>query len=196
MTALLPTARAAGPAGEPPPDPSALDEHELVRAAVEGDARSFGEIVRKQQSRVFNFLCQLTRNRHDAEDLTQQTFIKAFHHLASFDCRRPLINWLLTIARHNAYNHFRDTKRWTEIPNDTAGSEPSPARAAETRDRADNLWDRARAVLSPREFEVLWLRFAEELSTAETARVVGLTQVHVKVLVYRARQTLLKGGKL
>jgi RNA polymerase sigma-70 factor (ECF subfamily) len=47
-------------------------------------------------------------------------------------------------------------------------------------------------VLSQREFEVLWLRFAEELSTEETARVAGLTKVHVKVIVFRARRQLLK----
>jgi RNA polymerase sigma-70 factor, ECF subfamily len=135
----------------------------------------------------------MTRQHHDAEDLTQQTFIKAFHNLARYEPHRPLINWMLTIARNTALNHFRDTKKWDEIPHDAAGSEPSPALAAETRERSENLWGRARALLSQREFEILWLRFAEELSTAETAAVVGLTETHVKVIVHRARQTLLKG---
>ena len=171
----------------------ATDEAELIRTTLQGDSRGFAEIVRTHHARVYGFLYQMMRHRHDAEDMTQQTFIKAYHNLARFDPRRPLINWLLTIARHGAINHFRDTKRWSEIPADVIGGEPSPAVAAERRERAENLWDRARAILSPREFEVLWLRFGEELSTEETANVVGLTQTHVKVLVFRARQALLKG---
>ena len=179
------------------PDPMAAgcDEAALIREAAAGNSRSFGEIVRTHHRRVFNFLYQMTRHQQDAEDLTQQTFIKAFHHLARFDQQRPLINWLLTIARNSALNHFRDVKKWEELPCETAGAEPTPARHAEQKEQAENLWARARALLAPREFEVLWLRFAEEMSTRETAQTVGLTETHVKVLVFRARQTLLKGVK-
>lgn len=190
MMAFPPTSR-AGPA--PAPAPPLGTEAELIRTTLAGDTRAFGEIVRTHHQRIYNFLYQRTRQRQDAEDLAQQTFIKAFHHLARFDARRPLVNWLLTIARNTALNHFRDTKKWSELPFDTAASDPSPARVAEVHDRTAHLWHRARAILSPREFEVLWLRFAEDLSIEETARVVGLTQTHVKVLVYRARQALLKG---
>ncbi len=179
------------------PDESAVDpavaETALVREAAQGDSGAFDAIVRLHHRRVYGYLHQMTRKHHDAEDLTQHTFIKAFHHLKTFDPQRPLINWLLTIARNTALNHFRDTKKWEEMPYDMAGHEPSPASQTEHRDRTANLWDRARAVLSAREYEVLWLRFSEELSVEETARVTGLTQTHVKVLVFRARQTLLKG---
>ena len=169
-----------------------VDEAGLVRETVAGDSGAFDQLVRVHHRRVFNFILQLTRQRQDAEDLTQQTFVKAFTYLARFDGRRPLINWLLTIARHNTLNHFRAAKRWEEVPESLAGTEPSPARVAENRDRRDALWARARALLSRREFEVLWLRFAEDLSVKETAKVVGLTQIHVKVLVFRARRALIK----
>jgi RNA polymerase sigma-70 factor (ECF subfamily) len=191
MTTLLTEVHAEEPAAGPDQPPG--DEPRLVRDAVGGDAQAFEQIVRLHHRRVFTFLLQMTRQRQDAEDLAQQTFIKAYHHLARFDPGRPLINWLLVIARRTALNHFRAAKKWEEIPEETAGGEPSPARSAEDQDHADTLWARARAVLSPREFEVLWLRFAEDFSTKETARIVGLTETHVKVLVFRARQTLLKG---
>jgi RNA polymerase sigma-70 factor (ECF subfamily) len=171
------------------------DEGALIRAAAGGDTRAFGELVHTHHRRVFNFLRQMTRHHQDAEDLTQQTFIKAFHHLANFDPRRPLLNWLFTIARHTALNHFRDVKKWDELAHDPAGAEPTPARQAEDKEQSDHLWSRAKELLSPREFEVLWLRFAEELSTRETAQVVGLTETHVKVVVFRARQALVKGVK-
>jgi RNA polymerase sigma-70 factor (ECF subfamily) len=194
MMALAPETRAA--TGSPAdPGGAACDDPALIRAAAAGDQRALGELVHLHHRRVYNFLSQMTRHHHDAEDLTQQTFLKAFHHLARFDQRRPLINWLLTIARNTALNHFRDVKKWDEMPADAAGSEPTPARQAEQKEQTENLWARARELLSPREFEVLWLRFAEEMSTRETAQVVGLTETHVKVMVFRARQTLLKGVK-
>jgi RNA polymerase sigma-70 factor, ECF subfamily len=169
------------------------EEAALVRDAAAGNTRAFEALVGQHSRRVFNFLYQMTRHRQDAEDLTQRTFIKAYHNLARFDPQRPWINWLLTIARRTALNHFRDTKRWEEIPESSESAEPSPARKAETNDRSENIWSHAREVLSPREFEVIWLRFAEELSTEETAQATGLTVSNVKVIVFRARQQLLKG---
>lgn len=184
------------PRVEPLPSPAAeaaADEARLIAEATGDNPRAFDELVRLHTRRVFNFLHQLTRNRHDAEDLTQQTFIKAFNHLHRFEPNRPLIHWLLTIARRTALNHFRSAKKWEEMPENFATSAPTPAGEVEQQDQADTLWARARRLLSQREFEIMWLRFVEELSTAETARTVGLTQVHVKVLIYRARQRLLKG---
>jgi RNA polymerase sigma-70 factor, ECF subfamily len=171
------------------------EEAALVRDAAAGNTRAFEALVGQHSRRVFNFLYQMTRHRQDAEDLTQRTFIKAYHNLARFDPQRPWINWLLTIARRTALNHFRDTKRWEEIPESSESAEPSPARNAEMQDRSDNIWAHARAVLSQREFEIIWLRFAEELSTEETAQATGLTVSNVKVIVFRARQQLLKGDK-
>ncbi len=192
MTVLSPTSPTAA---EPRAGPaSALEEEAAVlRAAIAGDEHACDQLVRRHHGRVYGYLCQMTRHREDAEDLTQQTFIKALRHLGRVDPERGVINWLLTIARRTALNHFRDGPRWAELPEATASEAASPAHSAESRDRVDNLWARARRVLSPREFEVMWLRFAEELSVAETARVMELTQIHVKVIVHRARQQLLKG---
>jgi RNA polymerase sigma-70 factor (ECF subfamily) len=182
-------------AAEPVPDSTspASDEPALIRAAVNGDADAFDQIVRLHHRRVYAYLHQMTRRHHDAEDLTQQTFIKVYHHLKGFDPQRPLINWLLTIARNTALNHFRDSKKWEEMPYDMASSDPTPAHQAESRERSTHLWERARALLAPREYELLWLRYAEDLSIEETAKLTGLTQTHVKVLTFRARQALMKG---
>ena len=171
------------------------DESVIVQAASRGSRPAFEQLVHLHHQRVLNFVYQMTRQRQDAEDLTQQTFVKAFQHIDRVDPTRPIINWLLTIARRTTLNHFRSTRKWEFVPADLACSDPSPARQLEQQERSDNLWTRARRVLSHREFEVLWLRVAEEMSVEETARVVGLTQIHVKVLVHRARQQLLKGER-
>ena len=166
------------------------EEAALVRAAAGGSARAFEALVNQHSRRVFNFLYQMTRHKQDAEDLAQRTFIKAYHNLGRFDPQRPLINWLLTIARRTALNHFRDTKRWEEIPEASEAPGPSPASQAETSERSGNLWAKAREILSKRDFEVLWLRFGEELSIEETAQATGLTAPNVKIIVFRARQQL------
>lgn len=171
----------------------ASDETDRVRAAAAGDVRAFEALVHVHHRRVLNFVFQMTRQREDAEDLTQQTFLKAFQHIHRVDAARPIINWLLTIARRTALNHFRSAKKWEYATAELVSAEPSPARQLEQQERTENLWERARRLLSRREFEVLWLRCAEEMSTKETAAITGLTQIHVKVLVHRARQQLLKG---
>jgi RNA polymerase sigma factor (sigma-70 family) len=105
------------PLVEPGPDEAAL-----VRDAVAGTPRAFDAIVRLHSRRIYNFLHHLTRQHQDAEDLTQQTFVKAFHNLHRFDPQRPLINWLLTIARRSALNHFRAAKRWEAMPDEVASA--------------------------------------------------------------------------
>ena len=167
-------------------------ESELVRATLDGSARAFEEIVQLHGRRIFNYLNQMTRQAQDAEDLVQQTFVKAYQNLHRFDTSRPLVNWLFTIARRTALNHFRAARRWEEMPEDTPCVLPTPAREAETNDQVENIWEQARRRLSEKEFNVMWLRFGENLSTAETARVAGLTQTHVKILVFRARKRLLE----
>ena len=180
--------------GESLPAPAALpeDEAELVRSAAAGSVPAFEELVHLHHPRVLNFIHQMTRQRQDAEDLTQDTFVKAFQHIHRLDGTRPIINWLLTIARRTALNHFRSARKWDFVPAEIVSTEPSPARQLEQQDQTDSVWARARRVLSRREFEVLWLRFAEDMSTEETARIVGLTRIHVKVLVHRARRHLLQ----
>jgi RNA polymerase sigma-70 factor (ECF subfamily) len=169
-------------------------EAELVHDTLAGNGGAFSELVRLHSRRVFNFLHQMTRQPQDAEDLAQQTFIKAYRSLHRFDTSRPLASWLLTIARRTALNHFRAAKPWDEMPDDVESVEPSPATQAEEHDQIDDIWETARRKLSQREFEVMWLRYGENLSVAETARVARLTQTHVKILVFRARRRLLPRG--
>lgn len=171
---------------------STADEARLVRECLSGSARACREVVSLHSGRIYNFVYQMTRQQQDAEDITQQTFIKAFKSLHRFDPQRPIANWLFTIARRTALNHFRAAKKWEELPAEAASDEPSPARQVEIKEGIDNLWEHARQRLSRQEFEVLWLRFSENLSTEETAQVTGLTQTYVKVLTFRARKHLIE----
>jgi len=187
----LPTQAVPGETLPAPPIAQSVDAS-LIADCLQGRMNAFDEIVRLHTSRVFNYVLHMTRHRQDAEDITQQTFIKAYTHLASFDPTRSFIAWLLTIARRTSLNHFRSAKHFELVAEDTTAGDPAPNRQLEKRDQLDTLWEQARRVLSEREFEILWLRYVEDTSIEDAARIVGLTKTHTKIIAYRARQRLMK----
>ena len=177
--------------------PATADEARLVRRAIAGEASAFDSLIGLHGKRVYRFLYRLTRHSQDAEDLTQVTFIKAYAHLASLDPERPMIHLLFTIARREAVSHFRRVRRWESLPEEAVATQKTPLSEAEASNEREGLWEAARRHLSAREFEALWLRFAEDLSTLETARVMGISQAFVKIVVFRAKGKLRKqmGGR-
>lgn len=187
----LPPQAAAAENNSPPTSPDPADEV-LIRDCVSGNTRAFDEIVRRHGPRIFNYVLNMTRHRQDAEDVTQQTFIKAYTHLARFDPSHSFIAWLLTIARRTALNHFRSARQFEPVADELPVQEPTPAHQTEKSDLLNTVWEEARRVLSPREFEIVWLRYAEDLPIEETARIAGLTQTHTKIIAFRARQRLMK----
>jgi RNA polymerase sigma-70 factor, ECF subfamily len=168
-------------------------EAELVRAAVAGDAQAARELVRLFHRPIFRFVSRMTGHEQDAEDITQETFVKAFRSLDRVDTTRPLINWLFTIARRTALNHFRSKKQWVELPPESPSEGPGPRQEVERQEAVEGVWAKARRVLSAAEYEVLWMRFGENLSTAEAAKAAGRSTTSIKTLIYRARQRLLAG---
>jgi RNA polymerase sigma-70 factor, ECF subfamily len=185
-----------------PPDRGTLDGASLevlVEHARQGSTEAFGELVRLHEERLFNFLRQITGNDHDAQDLAQDTFVKAFRSIARFQGSGSFTAWLFTIGKRTALNHLRDHRREVteEAPEQIDFTTPAQA-FAEAEERA-GLWEMARR-LKPDQFEVLWLRYAEGFSVAETARIMRTNQIRVRVLLHRGRGRLAqwleaRGGK-
>ena len=169
--------------------PSSAEQ--FARLAQAGDAAAFEQLVSLHEARIFNYLCQMTGHVHDAQDLTQVTFVKAYRSLARFDPRLSFSTWLFTIAKRTMLNHFRDTRRTEELTDDERMELQTPATDAENRDEQASVWETARRL--PRDqFEALWLRYAEGFSIAETARAMETNQVRVRVLLHRGRRKLAK----
>ena len=99
-------------------------EAELVHAAVAGDAGASRELVRLFHRPIFFYVSRLVGQAQDAEDVTQETFVKAFRALHKVDTTRPLLNWLYTIARRTALNHLRGRRDWTELPPEPVSDGP------------------------------------------------------------------------
>ena len=161
---------------------------DLAARAKAGSVPAFEQIVEQTKDRLFNYLLQLVRNEHDADDLTQDAFIKAYRNLHSFDGRARFTTWLYTIAKNSAFSHLRRRKVHQPIEGleEVLAAESLP-------EPDDSIWKLARA-LKPKFYETLWLFYAEGFSLKETAAIMNTNLVTVRVNLYRARAAL--GKKL
>lgn len=183
--AVGPTTGAAG--ARAPGVPSPTDEALAERAAA-GDRRAFGELVERYQDRVYRFALVRVRSRDDAADVAQETLCRAWRSIRRFDPSRRFSTWVLAIAHHEAIGVVRRRARAARD-----AERERQVRAANERVEPAELpdaWGVARRVLDDRAFELVWLRYAEDRTPAEIARVVGRSAVSVRVALHRARSRL------
>ena len=165
-------------------------DEQLAQSAQAGVMASFEELVGRYEGRLLRFLRQGCRNEADAADLTQETFVAAYVNLARFNPARSFATWLFIIARRKLIDHLRARRPVDEAPLPELADEDDPAVRLERRDEQEALWNVARSVLTPIQFDALWLRYVEEMSVAQIARVLGRLQPHVKVILFRARAAM------
>lgn len=168
-----------------------IASEQLVAQCQNGSRQALETLVAEYEERIFNYLFHFVGNREDAEDLTQDTFIKAFKALDRVDPACHLAAWLFTIAKRTAINHFR-TRRTVPLEEwDQEVDHNDPALAAARKEDCESIWAAAR-VLKKDQFEALWLRYGEGFSIAETARIMDTNQIRVRVLLHRGRSHLAK----
>lgn len=184
---------------------AALGEDELALRARGGCAHSFEELVRRFQVPLLRFLARRGASREDAEDLLQETFVRAYQNLQSFEPGRRFSTWLFTIAYRLAVSHHRGRRvgspgHWPdgalrELADRVASAGPPDpalvAERAESGEVARRLWDVAARVLSEEQFSALWLYYVEGMGTRELTTVLGRSWVSVKTMLFRARAKLM-----
>jgi RNA polymerase sigma-70 factor, ECF subfamily len=178
-----------------------LDRDRPLVEAARREPERFEALYRRYLARVYSYAYHELRDHHDAEDATERTFLSALAGLDRFDERaRPEDGpeastfrvWLFRIARNAVANQQRARRRHPTLPLDAAASVPSssdPAAAALRRSDADAAW-RAVARLPADRRRAVVLRFVNELTTAEIARVLGRSEGAVRVLLHRALRTV------
>lgn len=169
---------------------------ELVGRAQRGDGDAFAQLYDRYVDQVYSYVQHKVHDRHTAEDLTSDVFLRALRNLPSFRWQGVDIGaWLVTIARNRVTDHFKSARvrleRAAEEIRDRPGhySPDDPERAAIAHNLAE-LLDRAMDLLKDDHREVVFLRFVQDLSVAETAAVMGRTEGAVKALQYRALRAL------
>lgn len=173
---------------------------ELVRGALDGAESAFREIVLRYQRPVFGLIVRMVRDASRAEELAQDTFVKAFRALHTYDVQRKFSAWLLTIAHHVAIDELRKGTLATEsLDRDTDEGErprefadlrsPSPAAVVEQAELAKVL-QTAIGRLRPEYREVVVLRYERDLDYDEIADITGQPMGTVKSSLHRARKEL------
>lgn len=166
--------------------------HDGVKASEPvPEAASFELLIHQHQAKLYNFIYRYTRNRQDAEDLLQDTFIKAFRNFDRYDSKYAFSAWLYTIARRTVFNHFRGRRETESINFELIDPVATPNVQTEALDTKRSIWKLAKG-LKVEYQEVLVLKYADDLSVSEIALIMGKSQVGIKTLLFRARQQLRK----
>ena len=172
------------------PEFHTCSDGELAQLSQDGSLPAFEELVYRYEGRIYGFVANACGNAADAREVTQDTFVRAFQAIAQFDCRRAFGPWLFTIARRKCIDRYRAAPSRAEESLPELPDNDDPAELLARQEERRDLWDLARRRLPESQFEVLWLRYAEEMSVLGIAEVVRKTQTHVKVLLFRARKAL------
>ncbi len=169
----------------------------LARKAQAGSSAAFEELVGRFGLPVLRYLRGKAGNNHDAEDLRQETFLRAYKNLHRYDPDRSFSPWLFTIAARLAVTHMRSRREAPlinalEIPS----SSPGPREVSAGRDLKSTVWSAAAGTLPASQYEALWLRYGRDMPVKDVARMMGITGTHARVLLHRARKRLVMTGAL
>ncbi len=170
---------------------------ELVARAKAGDASAFDELVRKYRARVYSLALHLTGQASDADDITQDAFLKAYHKLPEFEGRSEFFTWIYRITLHRALNAKRDRRRRRTVPLDdprlvaavAVDADGDPERAAQLRDRYRALLE-AFDQLSPLLQTTVVLTTLQGLSYKEAAVVLDTTEGTIAWRIHEARRKM------
>jgi len=182
-------------ASEKKPRESTDNVRRLVERAQQGDRAALEELYLIHFDRIYSYLHMSVGNKHDAEDLTTQTFLKMLESIKRFRWQSaPFSAWLFRIAHNLAMDHFRARRRWqpeAEVPEPPGSEEPSAElEAMQTIGRQSmmELIDK----LSPEQQQVLTLKFVFNFPNADVATILEKTEGAIKSLQHRALASLQK----
>ncbi|MCK6540335.1 MAG: RNA polymerase sigma factor [Anaerolineales bacterium] len=169
-----------------------MNEADLIQRAAGGDTEAWEPLARAHQDAVFRLCYLLLGDPDDAEDIAQETFLRAWKHLRRFDPARPLRPWLLSIASHLASNRRRSIGRYLSALTRAFRDDPPPPTTEEKsaqRAEARELW-KAVQTLSLPDQQIVYLRYFLDLSVAETAEALRVAEGTVKSRSSRALEKL------
>jgi RNA polymerase sigma-70 factor (ECF subfamily) len=174
---------------------STADVRRLVERAQHGDREALEELYLLHFDRIYSYLHMSVGNRHDAEDLTTQTFMKMLESIKRFRWQSaPFSAWLFRIAHNLAMDHFRSSRRWQpeeEVPEPAGDAEPSAEAAALQTIGRESMLELIEN-LSHEQQQVLTLKFVFNLPNADVAMILGKSEGAIKSLQHRALVSLQK----
>lgn len=180
-----------------------IDEKRVIKRAARGDADAFEQLVKTYQTPIYNLCLRMTGHPEDAADLTQESFLKAWRSLGSFQFESAFSTWLYRLASNTCLDFLRSVKRHPQISLtveaadgetqtiDVADPAPTPEEAVEAKDERARL-AQAMQALDPQQRQLLTLRVVNDLSYAEIADILEIKEGTVKSRLARTREALRK----
>jgi RNA polymerase sigma factor (sigma-70 family) len=177
-------------------------EGRLIAAAKNGHSAAFGALCERHAEMILRVTFRITRNREDAEDAVQDSFMSAFVHITNFDERSRFATWLTRIAINSALGQLRKKRGIREIPMDETNPAAESRPHLEIPDRAPNpeenfrLHERREIIgaavgrLRPRNRRVVEVHQLGEFSVKETAKILGISIAAAKARMFHARAAL------
>lgn len=165
-----------------------MDESTLIRLAANGDAAAWEPLILAHQEAVFRLSYLLLGDSDDAEDVAQETFLRAWKHLKRFDVARPLRPWLLSIASNLASNRRRSAGRYLAALRRAFREEPTAPGLEEKSSQhleSTELWKAVQELNLPDQ-QIIYLRYFLDLPVAETAQALQIAEGTVKSRSNRA----------
>ena len=177
------------------------DEAAVIAHARRGDMAAFATLVDRYQPAVHNLAYRMLGAAPEAEDAAQETFLRAYRRLGSYQPTRKFASWLLSIAAHYCIDQLRRSRGYQPSLDDASlqdslvSAEPQPDAIVLERERNGDIQALLQA-LPAAQRAVLVLRYWSDLSIAEIAGITGDSEGAVKVKLFRARQVLARTLKL
>jgi RNA polymerase sigma-70 factor (ECF subfamily) len=166
----------------------------LVKAR-KGDKKAFEELLLKYDKKVYGYIFSLIHNQETALDLTQDTFIKVFEKLYTFDLEKNFSTWLFTIAKNNTFNYLKKQKKAMEIytkeETSITADNNNPSQIYEKKEEAKELYSIIDKL--PKKYKVLiYLKYIERLNYDQISEKLNIPVSTVESRLYSARQRLVK----
>ncbi|MGB2815193.1 MAG: sigma-70 family RNA polymerase sigma factor [Dehalococcoidales bacterium] len=171
------------------------DEESLVRRAKENDEAALAQLYEENFDKIYRYIVLKTGDRTEAEDMTQQVFLKAFKSISGYRSKgSPFSSWLFRIAHNQMVDYWRKKSKRTTVPLEESmvgSSNSNPSSEVERKTDIENLVAATKQLTSLQR-EVVSLRFAGGLSLAEVAKAMGKNEGAIKALQHSAVVSLRK----
>ncbi|MEB2777084.1 RNA polymerase sigma factor [Algoriphagus sp. D3-2-R+10] len=173
------------------------EDHHYIEKTLRGNMNAYGQLIQKHEKYSFTLAMRILKNREEAEEASQDAFMKAFHSLKTFEGKSKFTTWLYKIVYNEALGRLRKSKNYTiqlDEVEETASSSVDyldGLKSLQLIERKE-LIQRGLDAMKPAESAVLTLFYLEEQSIKEIEEIMGLTSSHVKILLHRGRKSLLE----
>ena len=174
-------------------DVQAWSDEEIVDRVVAGEAALFEILMRRHNQRIYRIVRGILNDDGEAEDVMQDAYVRAYEHLTQFEGRSTFVTWLSRIAMHEAFARAQRQKRQTSLDCDEVIADMKLAPTSTDNPEKNvanqelhNALETAILSLAPKYRSVIMLRNVEEMSTAETASALEISEQAVKVRLHRA----------